>query len=87
MSNTHHDQPEHLLTVAEVAEWLSVSGSLIYQLIESGKLPVHRIGNGRGSIRFRPDDVELYIDSCRTLSLPPQTVQRCRPRLKHIRVE
>ena len=54
-----------LLTAKEVSRRLRVSTSLIYQLIESGKLGCHRIGNGRGAIRIRPEDVTNYLQSCR----------------------
>ena len=54
-----------LLTVKEVARRLRVSGSLIYQLIESERLGCHRIGNGRGAIRIRSEDVDHYLSQCR----------------------
>ncbi|MCA9034543.1 MAG: helix-turn-helix domain-containing protein [Planctomycetaceae bacterium] len=80
------EKQERLLTVAEVAEWLSVSNSLVYQIVDSGKLPVYRIGNGRGAIRFRPDDIEDYLASCRSEKTVSQPSQKLRPRLKHIRL-
>lgn len=54
-----------LLTVKEVARRLRVSQSLVYQLVESEKLGCHRIGNGRGAIRIRPEDVTEYLENCR----------------------
>ena len=54
-----------LLTAKEVARELRVSVSLVYQLVESGRLACHRIGNGRGAIRIRPEDVANYLQSCR----------------------
>jgi excisionase family DNA binding protein len=54
-----------LLTVKEVARRLRVSASLVYQLVDSGKLGCHRIGNGRGAIRIRPEDVTSYLQACR----------------------
>ena len=45
----------HLLNANEVAKRLGVSRSLVYQLINSGDLPVVRI---RHALRFRPEDVE-----------------------------
>ena len=86
MSKTS-DEPKRLLTVADVANWLSVSGSLVYQLVEAGKLPVYRIGNGRGAIRFRPEDVETYLADCRTENPPLQPVRKLRPQLKHLRLD
>lgn len=77
----------NLLTVKDVAERLSVSSSLIYQLVESGKLSVYRIGNGRGAIRFCPEDVQTYLDSCRSEKLPPTSNRKVRPQLKHLRFD
>ena len=54
-----------LMTVKEVARRLRVSASLVYQLVDSGKLGCHRIGNGRGAIRIRPEDVDEYLNQCR----------------------
>jgi excisionase family DNA binding protein len=81
------DQPNRLMTVADVAGWLSVSNSLVYQLVESGKLPIYRIGNRRGAIRFRPEDIEAYLKACRSENAPPKATRKIRPRLKHIRVD
>lgn len=50
---------QQLLTVAEVAELLSVSPSLVYRLKDDGEIPCYRIG--RGAIRFSHDDVEKYL--------------------------
>ena len=77
----HNSHP--LMTVSEVAERLNVSTSLVYQLVESGKLPVCRIGNGRGAIRFRPQDIDQFIDACLTEKTSP-SARRPKPRLKHI---
>lgn len=74
-----------LLTVREVAEVLRVSGSLVYQLIEQHRLPVHRVGNGRGSLRVSEVDLAAYIDACREGSLPPTQPQR-RVRLNNLTV-
>jgi excisionase family DNA binding protein len=54
-----------LLTVKEVARRLRVSQSLVYQLVDTGRLGCHRIGNGRGAIRIRPEDVTEYLETCR----------------------
>ncbi len=54
-----------LMTVKEVARRLRFSASLVYQLVDSGKLGCHRIGNGRGAIRIRPEDVDEYLKQCR----------------------
>lgn len=84
---SHPDKSKSLLTVTDVADWLSVSASLVYQIVESGKLPVYRIGNGRGAIRFRPEDVETYLNECRTEKIPQKKTPRLRLQLKHIRLD
>lgn len=50
-----------LLTVAQVAELLSVSESLVYRLASDGEIPSYRIG--RGALRFRQEDIEAYLSS------------------------
>lgn len=73
---------EQLLKVAGVARYLNVSKSQIYQMVKSGTLPSHRIGNGRGVIRFRPADIEAYTESSLVANVQP--LRQLRPRLKHI---
>ena len=76
-----------LLTVEDVAERLACSASLVYQLVDAGKIAVHRIGNGRATIRFRPEDVEEYLAACRQdRRAKSSLVQQPRPRLRHISV-
>lgn len=80
-NDNNSEQP--LMTVTDVAARLKVSPSLVYQMVESGKLVVYRIGNGRGAIRFRPEDIEAYLESCRIEKIAPPA-RKTRPRLKHI---
>ncbi len=54
-----------LLTVKDVAQKLNVSPSCVYQLVETKSIPHHRIGVGRGSIRFTEDDITQYLDGNR----------------------
>ena len=75
-----------LLTVQDVAAILKVSKSLVYELIASGRIACHRIGNGRGAIRLRRDDLERYINECRVE--PDVAAARVpRPKLKHLRLK
>jgi excisionase family DNA binding protein len=50
-------EPEHLLTVREVAERLRVHPITVRRLIKDGKLPVVRIGR---AIRVREEDLGAY---------------------------
>jgi excisionase family DNA binding protein len=51
-----------LLNVEQAARKLSVSRSLVYKLVQTGALPVVRIGD---TVRFRPEDVEALIVAMR----------------------
>jgi excisionase family DNA binding protein len=52
-----------LLDVRDVGKVLRASPSKIRDLARKGVLPSLKIG---GSVRFRPEDVRAYIESCRT---------------------
>ncbi|NQV26374.1 MAG: helix-turn-helix domain-containing protein [Rhodopirellula sp.] len=76
-----------LLTVKDVAQKLNVSQSCIYQLVESGRIPHHRIGLGRGAIRFNEADITEYLMSNREESSDKQATRITRTRrLKHIKL-
>lgn len=78
-----------MLRVADVAERLNVSVQCVYQLIESGKLAVHRIGVGRGAIRVSEPDLERFLQASRVGERQPQTERRSqtpKAKLKHIRL-
>ena len=51
-----------MFTVNEVAAKLKVSRSTVYNAIESGGLPHHRFGNGRGTIRISEEQLQQYLD-------------------------
>ncbi|MFW6114628.1 MAG: helix-turn-helix domain-containing protein [bacterium] len=76
-----------LLSPREVAQALSVSRSLVYRLIDTGKMPYHRIGERRGAIRVSEDDLADFLATCRRevqeeARRPPQRVRK----LKHLTV-
>lgn len=54
-----------LLTAAEVAEMLQVSESWVYAHANGAKpeLPSVRMG---GTVRFREQDIEEFVEQCRT---------------------
>jgi excisionase family DNA binding protein len=82
VASANASEQSKLLTVAETAERLRCSRALVYQLCESGKLPHHRLGLGRGTIRVSQTDIELFLEQSRVKAPPPQ------PRLpmKHLRL-
>ena len=52
------NNPDALLTPAQVAERLTISRSMVYQLKDAGEIPHVLIGS---RVRFQPADVERYI--------------------------
>lgn len=50
---------------SEIAEKLRISESLVYALIESGKITPHRFGNGRGKILVSEKDLQAYVEASR----------------------
>jgi excisionase family DNA binding protein len=46
------------MTVDQAAEKLDVSASTIKNMCKSGKLPHTRCGNGRGTLRIKPADLD-----------------------------
>lgn len=81
----HSDHQPRMFTVREVATRLRVSPSLVYQLVEAGKLACHRIGTGRGAIRISLLDLEAYLQECRSERHTPMP-KLPRPRLKHLKL-
>ena len=80
-----------LLTVRDVAELLQLSESSVYTMASAGVLPHLRVGNGRGTIRFRQEDIGQFLDSCQAGNVsqqpkqPPPTRPVHQP-LKHLKL-
>lgn len=47
-------------TVQQAAEYLGISKTTVYELLNSGQLASYRIGEGRGTIRIRPGDLAAF---------------------------
>ena len=78
-----------LLTVKEVAESLRISRGSVYELVKQGRLGVHRVGSGRGTIRVAETDLSAYLASCRSgkiREIRESAAMPSRRRLKHISV-
>jgi len=77
-------------TVKQVAQKLNITAQSVYQLIQTGKLPIHRFGKGRGTIRISQEDLDQFIESCRHVASPQDVPHVSRPPrqppLKHIRL-
>lgn len=75
-----------MLTVVEVAAFLRVSRTCVYQLIESGKIACHRIGVGRGAIRVTQSDLDEFVQGCRQKpGEEASNASRPAKRLKHLK--
>jgi len=62
-SSTNLSQPEigvRLLRAEEVADFLQVSLSFVYALIERGELPSVRLGR---AVRVQPEDLIRFMDA------------------------
>jgi len=60
MENKCFNQEERLLTVLEIARFLNVSTSVIYQWMYKKQMPRIKLGVN-GKIRFRQSDVEKWL--------------------------
>ena len=47
----------------QVADYLGVSVRSIVRWVEIGILPHYRIGDGKGHYRFRPAEIEAYLEA------------------------
>ncbi len=66
-----------LLNVLEVCELLGVTRSWVYDQIERNQFPV--VVLGRRSYRFKPEDIQAFIDSkYQGVGTPPPTTSRKR---------
>ncbi len=64
-----------LLTVREVAAILRLGQSTVYQLIESRRLAAFRFG---GAYRIKRDDLDEFMETCRTVSNSSGVAKRVR---------
>ena len=92
MSETPQPLPEDaglpapkLMTVRQTAEFLNVSQSLVYQLVDRGRLACHRIGAGRGTIRISREDVDAFLANCREAPEQPKA-KALVSRLRHLQL-
>jgi putative molybdopterin biosynthesis protein len=72
-----------LLKVTEVADRLSISLSMAYQLIETGAITHYRIG---GAIRISEEQLSEYLKETERRPERPRSRTGPRPRLKHLSI-
>lgn len=64
--------PPSLMTPKDMAAYMCVSLSMVYSLLQSGKIPAHRIGcRGRGKWLARREDVDGFLASCKVSEIAP----------------
>lgn len=69
-------------TVKQVAEYLTVSETIVYRLIESGEMKAHRIGIGRGTIRVSDEQLKDYLEAVETG--PEKSSTMPSPKFRHL---
>ena len=55
-----------LMTADEVGRQLGLSRRAVHDLTCSGRLTCYRVGANAGAMRFKADDVEAYLSTCRS---------------------
>jgi excisionase family DNA binding protein len=75
-----------MMTVQDVALRLNCAASTVYLLVESGKLEAFRIGPNGGGIRVSEEQLQQYLDDCRSVPATRAIRRRSRPKLKHIKL-
>ncbi|REJ65586.1 MAG: DNA-binding protein [Planctomycetota bacterium] len=61
---------KQFFTVTEAAEWLNISERALRDLMADDSIRFHRLGSGRGTIRFTLKNLQDYVDV--TASPPPK---------------
>ena len=59
---------KEFLTIAELAEYLSIKPSTIYSMVENKEIPFFRFGR---LIRFRREEIDTWIENHREESIDP----------------
>jgi excisionase family DNA binding protein len=78
----------HLMKVREVAEYLGVSDSFVYGLMQDGRLKHHVLGKGQGGKRISMEQLQDYLRSVEKSGGPqPKPKSPAKPiKLKHLQV-
>lgn len=66
-------EQKRLLTISELAVYLSIKQKTIYAKVEAGEIPHYRIGR---LIRFRLDEIDAWLDGCRKKNQPEAERQK-----------
>ncbi len=52
-----------LYDLREACEYLKISAPTMYRMIKNRELTYSKIGTGRGTYRFRKEDLDAYVKS------------------------
>jgi len=52
-------EPESIMTIEEVADYLKIPKSTVYKLAQEGKIPCQKVGR---HWRFRKDTIDKWLD-------------------------
>jgi len=66
---------ERMLTAREIADTLGVHENWVYDRAATGELPSYKFGGNR---RFRPSEVEAWIDAALRPASPARTASTAR---------
>lgn len=72
-----------MLSVKGAAEHLGLGRSAVYALVASGDLACYKIGPNRGRIRFKPSDLDAYLEGMRVGPKVRARVTPPRPKVKY----
>ncbi|HQZ22931.1 MAG TPA: helix-turn-helix domain-containing protein [Thermoflexales bacterium] len=65
MTLNHQNSAEaassHLMTVKDLAAYLSLDTTTIYRMVERGEIPVVRIGQRGRTVRFKREAIETWL--------------------------
>ena len=62
-------QPESVLTIDDLADYLQVSKSTLYKLAQGGKVPGQKVGK---HWRFRKETIDQWLDNSNDLPAKPR---------------
>lgn len=52
----------YLYDLREACEYLKISPPTMYRIIKNGEITYSKIGTGRGTYRFRQEDLDAYVE-------------------------
>jgi excisionase family DNA binding protein len=62
--------PSDYMSVKTAALYLGLNEKTLYQMLKAGKITHYRIGPGKGAIRFKPGDLDNFVESRRVPAKP-----------------